>query len=236
MTSYVGDELEILSDTGRYHRWIVEQFSPYLDGKIIEIGAGLGTLSRYWQPYVEEMHLVEPAENLFSALQKTYGQQRNVALHRGNLQQAIAQQPALSYQAFDAAIMINVLEHIEDDAGTLTTLHRMLRSRGYLLVFVPAMQALYGSLDIKFSHYRRYERSDLALLAKTAGFEIIHLYYFDAAGVAPWWFVNRVLKASRLSPSMARVYDRFVVPFARIMEQKWHPPFGKNLVLIARKP
>jgi SAM-dependent methyltransferase len=181
------------------------------------------------------LHLVEPAKNLFPVLRENFRACSNVSLHHGNLEEILLKNPGLAVKAFDAVIMINVLEHIEDDSCVLELIHRMLRPGGYLLIFVPAMPVLYGSLDKKFGHYRRYTKTGLVAVCGKAGYEISCSRYFDMFGALPWWLINRVLHSSTLNPRMAKLYDRLVVPFARLAEKVVTPPFGKNLVLVGRK-
>lgn len=232
---YSGGELEVLAETFHYQKWIEDQFHPYLRGRIMEIGAGIGTMAKRWLTYADELHLVEPAKNLFHFLRENFHAFTNVSLHHGNLEETLSQNPDLASMAFDAVIMVNVLEHIENDAQVLKLIYRMLRPGGYLLIFVPAMPALYGSLDEKFGHYRRYTKAGLVTVCGKAGYEITHSRYFDIFGAFPWWLINRVFHSSALNPRMAKLYDRLVVPFARHAENVITPPFGKNLVLVGRK-
>jgi SAM-dependent methyltransferase len=235
MEHYSGDELESLAETFHYQEWIADQFYPYLHGRIMEIGAGIGTMAKRWLAHADDLHLVEPAKNLFPVLRENFRACSNVSLHHGNLEEILLKNPGLAVKAFDAVIMINVLEHIEDDSCVLELIHRMLRPGGYLLIFVPAMPVLYGSLDKKFGHYRRYTKTGLVAVCGKAGYEIACSRYFDVFGAFPWWLVNRVWHSSTLNPRMAKLYDRLVVPFARHAEKVITPPFGKNLVLVGRK-
>lgn len=232
---YSGDELESLVETIHYQKWIADQFYPYLHGRVMEIGAGIGTMAKRWLVSTDDLHLVEPAKNLFPVLRENFSSCSGVSLYHGNLEEVLSKNPSLSIKAFDAVIMVNVLEHIEDDSCILQLIHRMLKPGGYLLIFVPAMPVLYGSLDKKFGHYRRYTKAGLIAVCRNAGYEIAHSRYFDIFGVFPWWLINRVLHSSTLNPRMAKLYDRLVVPFARRAEKVVAPPFGKNLVLVGRK-
>lgn len=232
---YSGDELDALAETVRYQDWIAEQFRPYLHGKIMEIGAGIGTMAAKWINFADELHLVEPASNLFPALQKKFQACASVHLHHGDLETMLSGNPVLAEEAFNAVILINVLEHIQDDERLLKTIYRMLKPVGYLLIFVPAMPSLYGSLDRKFGHYRRYTKTGLEAVCGKAGYEITCSRYFDIFGAFPWWLINRVLQSSTLNPRMAKLYDSLVVPFAHHAEKIITPPFGKNLVMAGCK-
>lgn len=232
---YSGEELDVLAKTRHYQEWIAEPFYPYLRGKIMEIGAGTGTMAKKWLSYADELHLTEPANNIFPILQEAFHPDLKVSLHHGTLEEILSANPKLAVRAFDAVIMINVLEHIENDDRVLNLVNRMLTPGGHLLIFVPAMPCLYGSLDRKFGHYRRYTKAGLASVCKKAGYEITSIRYFDVFGAFPWLLVNRVLRSSDMNPHMAMLYDRLVVPLARYFEKLIVPPFGKNLVLVGRK-
>lgn len=232
---YAGHDLEILAEALHYQEWIADQFRPYLHGRVMEIGAGVGTMAEKWLAFSNKLHLVEPAKNLFPLLQNKFHSYPDVILHPGHLEEVLSENPELVSKAFDAVIMINVLEHIKDDSHVLSLAQQMLLPDGYLLIFVPAMPVLYGSLDREFGHYRRYTKAGLASVCQEAGYAITCIRYFDSLGAFPWWFVNRVLCSSGLNPVMAKIYDRLVVPWMRRVEKAIPPPFGKNLVLVGRK-
>jgi len=107
---------------------------------------------------------------------------------------------------------------------------------GHLLLFVPALQFLFSELDRQFGHFRRYRRSELRAKVGDAGFEIGLACYFDILGVAPWWLLNTVGGKTDFNPKMVRLYDAVGVPLTRLAERLLSPPFGKNVLLVARRP
>ena len=62
---------------------------------------------------------------------------------------------------FDSVVLVNVLEHIDDDVGALADLRELLEPGGRLCVFVPAFDGLYSDFDRRIGHRRRYRRSQL---------------------------------------------------------------------------
>ena len=233
---YEGEELEALASGQRYQEWIAEQFRPYLRGTVMEIGAGIGSMAQKWIAHVERLHLVEPAANLYPLLQVRFADSPHVTLHRGVLEEVVARLDGPRPNSLDAVVLVNVLEHIERDAETLRLIHRLLVPGGHLLIFVPAMPALYGAMDEKFGHYRRYTRAGLAAVCRKSGYDPTRLAYFDVLGAAPWWLLNRVLRCDRVNARMTRVFDRCAVPVGRWLEKRIAFPFGKNLVYVGRKP
>ena len=75
--------------------------------------------------------------------------------------------------SFDAAVLGEVLEHIEDDRGALSEVARVLRSQGVLALSVPANPRLYGPSDSWAGHVRRYARPELLEACTTAGFTVV---------------------------------------------------------------
>ena len=81
------------------------------------------------------------------------------------------------------------------------------------------MPRLYGSLDFKSGHYRRYGREHLVTVVEQAGFDVVDVHHFDVAGVVPYWFMYRLLDVSRLDRFSSDVYDRVVVPVSRMVQR-----------------
>jgi SAM-dependent methyltransferase len=75
--------------------------------------------------------------------------------------------------SFDAAVLGEVLEHIEDDRRALTEVARVLRSQGVLALSVPANPGLYGPSDSWAGHVRRYTRPALLEACTAAGFTVV---------------------------------------------------------------
>lgn len=230
---YDGQDLEALSDLPRYTNWILEQFSPWLRGRVLEVGAGIGNVAQHYIGRVDEAVLVEPAQNLYARLQQRVSAHGQVTTACGLLHEVA---PQLAGRPFDAAVMVNVLEHIEDDGAVLRQLYELVRPGGAVLLFVPAMPWLYGSLDELVHHVRRYTRPQLQAALAQSGWQIERLYYCDVLGIAPWWLAGRVLRRRRFDAAAATWYDRLGVPLTRAVETWVEPPVGKSLVAIATRP
>lgn len=230
---YAGQDLEALSDLPRYNAWILQHFSEHLRGRTLEVGAGIGNVAAHYLPQVDHALLVEPAVNLFTQLQMRFSGDNRVTTACALLKDV---DPSLLAQPFDAAIMVNVLEHIEDDAAVLRDLFGRVKPGGALLLFVPALPFLYGSLDELVHHVRRYTMKSLEQVVSDAGFAVHKLRYMDALGMAPWLVVGRVLKQRKFSQTGAQLYDRVGVPVTKWLEERVKPPLGKSLVCVAIKP
>jgi 2-polyprenyl-3-methyl-5-hydroxy-6-metoxy-1,4-benzoquinol methylase len=232
------EELGELSEASHFTSWIAEALRPALGQRVLDVGAGFGALSRALaeQSPQRTVLAIEPAANVYSTLvERCAGypkiDTRQVTSHE------LAQSRTPEQAGFDTVLYVNVLEHIRDDDAELRTAFELVAPGGALGLFVPAMPSLYGSLDYKSGHYRRYTRGQLAELVSRAGFVDVSARYLDPIGVVPYWVMYTLLDIQRLGSMSSRGYDRVLVPLGRKLERALpRPPFGKNLVAIARRP
>ena len=228
-------ELERLASAERFFGWIADEIAPHLGTRVLEVGAGIGTVST---PLLArrpdcEVTALEPATGLYEALvARTAGEPRLTPRQQTSAD-LLAADPA---RRFDSVVYVNVLEHIRGDAAELAIARELLAPGGSLAVFVPALPRLYGSLDYKSGHHRRYRRDELAALISGAGFELVDIRYLDVLGVAPYYAMYRLLDVRSLGTVSSTGYDRVVVPLSRVVQRLVpHPPAGKNLLAIARR-
>jgi SAM-dependent methyltransferase len=87
--------------------------------------------------------------------------------------------------SFDLITCLDVIEHTPDDRATLRELRRVCRPGGWLLVTVPAYQALWSLHDAANHHYRRYGRRTLRSAALAAGWTVRRMSSFNTVLLAP---------------------------------------------------
>ena len=124
--------------------------------------------------------------------------------------------------------------NIENDSNELSVAFDALKKGGYILIFVPALSWLYSDLDQKVGHFRRYNKRGLNKIVKEAGFEIVKSNYFDSFGIIPWYILF-VLMKKEMGQGGVSFYDKFIIPIEKIVEKIISMPFGKNLLLVAKK-
>lgn len=228
--AYGGTELDALAEARNYYRMLIERFAPHLGRRVIEVGAGIGTFAAALldNVAVDELTLIEPAQNNYPLLRDRFAGDSRVRTLAGYLE---AYAPTLSG---DALVAVNVLEHVEDDVAFLQAARRVLApENGRLLLFVPAVPRLYGTLDAAFDHHRRYTRRMLRERLVSAGFAPLVLRYMNMPGVLGWFIAGRILRRTTLTPRAVRLYDRFVLPLTIMIERVWEPPLGQSLLAIA---
>ena len=149
---------------------------------------------------------------------------------------------------FDLVVMTDVVEHLDDAAGSLRALRaRMNPAGGWLLITAPAMPWMWSEHDVTHHHRRRYRAAELRSLVTAAGFTVEYLSYYNFIlfpAIAGVRILQRLRPASRngangrhdlAMPSRAvnamllHVFssERYVVGTLRI-------PFGVSLIVLAR--
>jgi len=235
--TYFGRDLHSMDFAVNYHRWILDGFRPFLGKRIVEVGAGSGAFSEMLlSTDPNSLVAIEPSSNMYPLLAERL---KNVtAVNKGHtFHGTLADTAEKIRQAGipDSVIYVNVLEHIEDDAQELQIIHSLLQPGGHVLIFVPAHAWLMGTMDRQLGHYRRYTVTELASKCRAAGFTVRLSGYFDILGVAPWWVMYRLLRATTMSAGAVRFYDRYLVSVSRFLQSAIRPPVGKNVILVAQK-
>ena len=228
---YSGSELDSLAEATNYYAWVLRQFEPYLGPTVIEVGAGIGTFSEYLlgSPKVQNLIAVEPALNTLPHLRSRFQDNNKVRVLPGYLSDHYTSLSA------NAVAAVNVLEHVEDDAAFLSEAHAAVVPGGHLLLFVPAIPAIYGSLDKVFEHFRRYTKPTLRKVIEGAGWKPRRIAYMNLPGIAAWFVAGRILRKTSIAPADAKAYDSLVVPWISRLEQIVPPPIGSNIIAIATR-
>ncbi|WP_419948683.1 class I SAM-dependent methyltransferase [Candidatus Palauibacter sp.] len=229
---YDGRDLEAMSEAARYHRDILRLFSPYLGERILEVGAGIGNISRLLlEREPARLHALEPSPRMFSLLSRRLRGVPNASAHHAFLSDVIDNRDVAGV---DSVLSVNVLEHVEDDARELEMMRHVLRSGGHLCLWVPALPGLYSRFDRSLGHFRRYRKKDVAEKLEAAGFQVVRVAYRDLVGMVAWFVACRLM-GQALTPGKVRLYDRLVMPVTERFRHRIDPPVGKNVVAVARK-
>lgn len=150
-------------------------------------------------------------------------------------------------QSVDALVMLNVLEHIEDDVGALKNALKLLKPGGSLVIEVPAGPHLYDAYDAELHHFRRYSATELKHKLNEAGFRAVrqsHLGFvlypaFVAVKLLNKWMPSRG-KAPVVRNQAASTAGSLLVRWAMNVEANYlanfRLPFGIRALAVARRP
>ena len=145
-------------------------------------------------------------------------------------------------ETFDAVFMLDVLEHIADDVGTLEKIHRILLPGGQFLISVPAHPFLWGPHDVVNKHERRYRRRVLRAKLVDAGFEIQRFSYWNMfclpiACLVRWLRIDKSAESGNieLGPPIALELYGLVLRIENRLLHRFNLPAGISLVAKARR-
>jgi SAM-dependent methyltransferase len=226
-------DLQALGEASRLSEWMYEQFRRFARGVVVEVGAGIGTFSKRLSsmPAVTSLTLIEPERVCVRSLEQAFdGDPRvtvvNEELPRSQTLEALA-------GGVDFLLCQNVLEHIDDERGAVGAMAQALAQNGRLTLLVPAHPRLYGKLDRRYGHFRRYTRDSLRRLVDEAGLTLDEIYSFNLLGVPGWWLESH-RRSPQIRPRALRLYDLALRGW-RPIEEVLRPPVGLSLVVHAHK-
>ncbi|MCX7818032.1 MAG: bifunctional glycosyltransferase/class I SAM-dependent methyltransferase [Kiritimatiellae bacterium] len=216
----------------RFHQWMAQVMLPYLGLRILEVGAGIGNLSR-WLPRRERLVLSDHDPTYLRLLGDAWAGHPIVRVARFDLD-SDADADALAAERFDSVVCANVLEHIADDAAALRRLARVLEPGGRLVLLVPQHPALYGRYDRELGHHRRYRRETLRELVEASGLRVVHMRSFNFAAMLGWWWNSVLWRRRSMSRWQIKAFD-LLVPLVSRLERHVQLP-GLSLLCVAERP
>ena len=190
---------------------------------LIDFGAGIGTFSKRLRTAGYHVKCIEPDPV-----------QRQKLLEEGF--DTLDNITAIPDDSASFIFSLNVFEHIEQDAIAIREVRRKLKPGGALLIYVPAFECLWTSLDEKLYHYRRYTKATLRRLVEQEGLAIEQVRYADCVGfIAALVFRLLNRSASTLTPPTISFYDRWLFAPSRVLDRLFGRWFGKNVYVLCRK-
>lgn len=224
--------LETLSAADRFNEEVWERVRAFIGVDCLEVGMGIGIFTE---------KLLERGKVFgVDIVPEFVAQARRRLGERPDLEYLVADMGAglpdsLRGRAFDTIVCMNVLEHIEDDRGTLSRFLGLLKPGGRLVLVVPAYRWLYNPLDAHDGHFRRYERAELGEKLRTAGFTLAHESRFNLFGIAGWLLNGTLLRRKDLPAGQMGLFNK-IAPLLFRLERLVGPPAGLSLLAVGVKP
>lgn len=226
---YAGSELDLFAQALRWKQYFAERLAPFVRGRVLEIGAGIGANIPYlWSDRVAEWLSVEPdpvlAGRLVAGIPPGIGPQacRTVC---GTIDD-VAPTPG-----FDTILYLDVLEHIEDDAAELRKAAAHLADAGHIVVLAPAYPILYTPFDRAIGHYRRYTAARVPEITPE-GCNLTACFMLDSVGLLASVGNRFILRSSMPTPEQIRFWDERLVPLSRRLDRLFRNRVGKSLVAV----
>ncbi len=223
--------LNNLTGTPQYLSWLARKVRPYVGDEVLEIGAGIGNIAGrligkrvlYMAAEKDPLHL--------HALRNRFLRTPNVVVRR--IDPVAAEDFSGLENSFDTVLCLNVLEYIEDPAAALARMGAALKPNGVLIALVPHGPGLYGTLDRRLGHRRRYTAAEARQLLESQGFTVEAASSFNKAGTLPWWAYSKLLGSKSISKVVLKIFDKSVWLWRRFDGLLPWP--GLSLMAVGRK-
>jgi 2-polyprenyl-3-methyl-5-hydroxy-6-metoxy-1,4-benzoquinol methylase len=233
---YADDEYgsKILADlqtARRFNKWMGDTLRPHVGDRVLEIGAGIGTLTSQFIP--RDLYLATDINPHYLHYLHAYSMGKPY-LHVAKVDAGVPEDFANLAGLFDTVLIINVLEHVPDPAVTLRNIFAALAPGGRVVVLVPNHPALFNTLDTVLEHRERYTTTELRAQLETAGFRIDSIFDFNRTSVPAWFASGRIMRRTKFSRVQLKTLE-LMMPAVRRLDRLW-PWGGLSLIGVAVKP
>lgn len=219
-----------MSAVPHFNRWMSDVVRPHVGARVLEVGAGIGNMTRtllprdYYTASDINPHYLDYLRNFAEG--KPYMDVRRIDLTCRDDFAPLAGR-------YDTMICLNVLEHVDDEANALQNIHLALEPGGRAIILVPQNPAIYGTLDEVLGHKRRYTPEGLRATIEAQGFHVDELFDFNRATTPGWRLNGQVLKRRHFSKVQLKAVNLLTWLFRRLESVlPWH---GTSLIAVARR-
>lgn len=229
------DTLNVLADANKLNSWFYQTIKPFCNGKILEVGSGIGNISQFFIHNNSEVHLSDLRPNYLEFITNRFPNfnQNNfflLDLVDPNFDEIHKDK----FNSYNTIFALNVVEHILDDQQSIKNCYKLLKKGGQLIILVPAYQSLYNRFDKELEHYRRYNQKTLNTLFSNATFSLVHGQYFNAIGILGWFVSGRLLNNKLLPEGQVKLYNT-LVPVFKVLDKLLLNKIGLSVIAIGKK-
>jgi len=223
--------LNNLTGTPAYVNWMVSVLRPHLGDKVLEIEAGIGTLSGRLMGRRLYYVAGEKDPLYLHSLRNRFLRTPHVEVRK--LDPDSTSDFAELTEQFDTVLCLNVLEYQEHPEEIVRNATHSLQRGGKLLILVPQVPSLFGSLDRRLGHRRRFTVEQIRQLMEQAGLDAVETVQLNKIATPFWLISSRILLTRQPSKLSLKLFDKSVWLWKNL---DWILPWrGLSLVAIGRK-
>jgi SAM-dependent methyltransferase len=224
--------LERMNGATHYNEWLGRRFREHMGRRVLEIGAGLGTITQVLESSGCELLIALEVERSYvERLRNRFRGKPHVRPYLSDV--ALADWESLKAERLDTIVLSNVLEHLPDDAEAVRRFRQILAPGGRVLLLVPALPRLFGAIDEAVGHHRRYTPPSLRAVLEQNGFEVERLEWMNLVGIPGWFLNSRVMRRRTVPRMQLKLYD-WLAPWLARAESHVKLPVGMSLFAVAR--
>jgi len=237
--------LDALHENAEKHWWnrgrrriVLSLLRKYSKGKnnlILDLGCGVGNHLEHLGRF-GEVWGADPSPRALDYCRRVFS---------GRLDRVILpEQVPYAEGTFDVIVMLDVLEHIEDDAAALRKVRSLLKPGGMLVLTVPALRWMWSSFDVHAHHFRRYHRKTLQNSLTNANFLVKKLSYYNCF-LFPLMAMSRICMPARFwnerkmiqrgnGPVFGRLFEA-IFSAERFFLKRARLPIGGSLIAVGTR-
>jgi glycosyltransferase involved in cell wall biosynthesis len=216
--------------TSNINAWLADSIRTHCGNRLLEIGSGLGNLTRRLIPRTK--YVASDINPLYlhelEAFSKNHPYMRTSYCDITD----ISSIPRLE-EGYDTVICLNMLENVDNDLAALRNLRTVLAEGGKAIVVVPHGQWNFGGLDEGLGRKRRYSKADIRKLAEACGFTVADMSEFNRAGTLAWFINGKILRRRIVGLFQISLLN-FLTPLSRLVEPLLPFPGSSIIAVLLR--
>jgi 2-polyprenyl-3-methyl-5-hydroxy-6-metoxy-1,4-benzoquinol methylase len=225
------ETLMAIAKANAFNKWMFETIYPYCHGNILEIGSGVGNISKFFVHKNNSITLSDTDELYVKKLKELFPATNVLLLD--------LEYPGFSEKykelsgIYDTVFLLNVLEHIKNDETAIQNCWHLLNGNGTMIILTPSYPTLYSKIDKELHHFRRYTLRSLKNKVSDNGFIIKKSFRFNALGIAGWLYA-KLFMLKKIPSREMKIYNRLVW-LAKFIDKIVFKKTGLSVIIIAQK-
>jgi SAM-dependent methyltransferase len=222
------EQQQRLAKADAYLYWLFKNLEPHIGQRVLDVGCAIGNITQF---FIDRQHVVgiDVAVEMVAEIEKRFAGRSNFRAYVYDITDPAVL--ALQHENLDTVVCVHVLEHVYDDEAALRHLRGLLPTGGRLILLVPTVKWVWGTLDEATGHQRRYTWRELKPLLERHGFRVQDHWYVNFLAIFGWFFTGRILHEQIIPSGQYGLYNRLTPMLARL--ETWiRPPIGLSVACI----
>ena len=225
------ETLKVIANANAFNKWMYETIAPFCQGNILEIGSGIGNISKFFLEHGASITLSD-TDNFY--VQKLKDQFPSINILSIDLEHPLfVNEYKKILNQYDTVFLLNVLEHINNDETAIRNCYHLLKDGGNLVILTPAYPGLYSKIDKGLHHYRRYTRKSLTGIIIKNHFIVKKLFHFNALGAAGWLYA-KLFGMKKIPSGEMKLFNK-LTGVAKFFDKLLRNSLGLSIIIVAGK-
>lgn len=224
--------LNVIEKADHFNEWMYDIIRPNCNGRILEIGSGIGNISQFFIRDKQEIVLSDLRENYCEIIKQKYP--NNTIIKIDLVHNDFDNEYKNLIGTFNTVFALNVIEHIENDVLAIANCKKLLKFGGKLTILVPAYQFLFCDFDVELEHYRRYTKSSLNTIIDKNNLKRKKTFYFNFIGIFGWFFTGKILKKKTIPEGQMGLFNK-LVPVFKLADFLTFRKIGLSVICVSEK-